>query len=500
MVRTCCAIKVTACILIVGFSYNYLLADFAPAYLGHVWAPPIATREMEQVEVAKVTLPGTPTKSEVEKVTQPGHVWPVATPTETDREKVSVKSSDVEPSRNSSSEFQEFRDFSLHRCPKPSLQSNSGSRTRSISDTVVVTLPKPHWHHVVATHGDDHPTNAIRTEKIWEGGLTFLMTWALEVGCGPESDCLVLDIGMNIGWYTALAASFQKNVVAFEPNPAPLEFGKKTVDLNGWSSHVRIVNAGLSQDKAPFYVDATLSKSGTRSANRKADAKSVKVPSHRLDDLIDPGAEICFLKADCQGCEGDAFLSGSQLLGAGNIKVVMLEFDHTDRARHALSTLQTLSPRPFHCLLIPVGLSFQGEQINDPSSASVQDLWDAVVAGVLEDCSAKKIDELAPRKIPPGYYTDLWLVRADVLAKLRKSAGFVAAEARRKERVAQLWGIAICFAFLFAACVQPSWRVTPGQAARRSFDGQRQCSNFVVGPKLAAKPKAIGRKGAMRSD
>ncbi|CAJ1456405.1 unnamed protein product [Effrenium voratum] len=361
MVRTCCAIKVTACILIVGFSYNYLLADFAPAYLGHVWAPPIATREMEQVEVAKVTLPGTPTKSEVEKVTQPGHVWPVATPTETDREKVSVKSSDVEPSRNSSSEFQEFRDFSLHRCPKPSLQSNSGSRTRSISDTVVVTLPKPHWHHVVATHGDDHPTNAIRTEKIWEGGLTFLMTWALEVGCGPESDCLVLDIGMNIGWYTALAASFQKNVVAFEPNPAPLEFGKKTVDLNGWSSHVRIVNAGLSQDKAPFYVDATLSKSGTRSANRKADAKSVKVPSHRLDDLIDPGAEICFLKADCQGCEGDAFLSGSQLLGAGNIKVVMLE-----------------------------------------SSASVQDLWDAVVAGVLEDCSAKKIDELAPRKIPPG--------------------------------------------------------------------------------------------------
>ena len=68
-------------------------ADFAPAYLGHVWVPPIATREMEQVEVAKVTLPGTPTKSEVEKVTQPGHVWPVATPTETDREKVSVKSS-----------------------------------------------------------------------------------------------------------------------------------------------------------------------------------------------------------------------------------------------------------------------------------------------------------------------------------------------------------------------------------------------------------------------
>ncbi|CAJ1328809.1 unnamed protein product, partial [Effrenium voratum] len=273
----------------------------------------------------------------------------------------------------------------------------------SISDTVVVTLPKPHWHHVVATHGDDHPTNAIRTEKIWEGGLTFLMTWALE-----ESDCLVLDIGMNIGGYTALAASFQKNVVAFEPNPAPLEFGKKTVDLNGWSSHVRIVNAGLLQDKAPFYVDATLSKSGTRSANRKADAKSVKVPSHRLDDLIDPGAEICFLKADCQGCEGDAFLSGSQLLGAGNIKVVMLE--RTD---------QRSATRK--CFL-------EGSR----SSASVQDLWDAVVAGVLEDCSAKKIDELAPRKIPPGYYTDLWLVRADVLAKLRKSAGFVAAEARRK--------------------------------------------------------------------
>ena len=40
---------------------------------------------------------------------------------------------------------------------------------------------------------------------------------------------MVVDIGMNIGWYTALAAAFQKNVLAFEPNPAPLEFGKKTV-------------------------------------------------------------------------------------------------------------------------------------------------------------------------------------------------------------------------------------------------------------------------------
>lgn len=144
------------------------------------------------------------------------------------------------------------------------------------------------------------------------------------------------------------------------------------VRLNGWSSRVRIVNAGLSQDRAPLYVEASLTKSGTRAAERQARAKSLKVPSYRLDDLIDPGAEICFLKADCQGCEGDAFLSGSQLLGAGKIKVVMLEFDHTDRARDALSTLQKLSPRPFHCLLIPLGLTCEGEQINDPKPGRVE--------------------------------------------------------------------------------------------------------------------------------
>ncbi|CAK9047030.1 Methyltransf_21 domain-containing protein [Durusdinium trenchii] len=400
MVRIWCVMKFTSSMLIGGFFCNYFLSDLSSSHpLGHRLASN-ATEKMEKVGKVKMKRPSF-----------------VETP-------------------NYSLEPESLRNFSLEQCA-PSSHSERGVTRSMSSDTVVVALPRPHWHHVVSSYGDDHPTNAIRREKIWEGGLTFLMTWALEVACGPESDCLVVDIGMNIGWYTALAAAFQKNVLAFEPNPAPLEFGKKTVRLNGWSSRVRIVNAGLSQDRAPLYVEASLTKSGTRAAERQARAKSLKVPSYRLDDLIDPGAEICFLKADCQGCEGDAFLSGSQLLGAGKIKVVMLEFDHTDRARDALSTLQKLSPRPFHCLLIPLGLTCEGEQINDPNSSSVRNLWDAVVASVMEDCDAKKIDELAPAKTPPGYSTDLWLLRADVLTTLRAAESFVAAEGRRKRAAKQ---------------------------------------------------------------
>ena len=190
---------------------------------------------------------------------------------------------------------------------------------------VVKTIPRPHWLHVVSSSGDDHPTNAMRRDKMWEPGLTVLIRWAFEVGCSKE-DCLVVDIGMNIGWYTALSAAHGKNVLAFEPNPAPLLFGNKTADLNEWRDRVRIVNAGLSQDNATLYVRPQLANSGSRAAERSSSRNSIKVPSHRLDDLIEQYARICFLKADCQGCEADAFLSGTKLIGEGNIRMVPVQF------------------------------------------------------------------------------------------------------------------------------------------------------------------------------
>ena len=45
---------------------------------------------------------------------------------------------------------------------------------------MVKTVPKPHWLHVVAAMGDDHPTNALRREKIWEPGLTVLIRCLVE--------------------------------------------------------------------------------------------------------------------------------------------------------------------------------------------------------------------------------------------------------------------------------------------------------------------------------
>ena len=319
------------------------------------------------------------------------------------------------------------KDFSLQGCPLPGSPTHEQA---SPTDTVVTAWPKPRWQHVVSATGEDHPTNAIRRDKLWEGGLTLLMKWALEVGCS-QADCLVVDIGMNVGWYTALSAAHGKNVLAFEPNPAPMAFGKKTVELNGWGPRVQIINGGLSLDRAPLYVEARLQNAGSRSAERSPGGfNSVRVPSHRLDDVIHEGAQICFLKADCQGCEGQAFLSGSKLLGAGNIKVVMLEFDHSQQARHALATLQKLSPRPFHCLLIPLAAQCDGPEMDDPNSASVRQLWDVVVASILENCDVEKIDALAPTKRPPGYYTDLWLTRDDVLAKLQQAPEFVAAQSR----------------------------------------------------------------------
>ena len=110
----------------------------------------------------------------------------------------------------------------------------------------------------------------------------------------------------------------------------------------------------------------------------------------------------------------------------------MLEFDHTDRARHALTTLQLLSPRPFHCLLIPVNLRADARDVNDPESPGYKEIWDVAVAGVIESCDVREIDKIAPKVVPDGYYTDLLLVSDSILEKMQQDPNFAAAQARRQ--------------------------------------------------------------------
>lgn len=294
--------------------------------------------------------------------------------------------------------------------------------------TIVEAWPKPHWSHVLSKTSHDHPTSVIRKEGLWECALTMLMQVAFQDACAVGS--VFIDIGMNVGWFSALAAANQQMVVAFEPNPTPRSFMEKTVALNSWGDRVRLVDGGVSDDGAELFVNAGAVQWGLLSAGRVREAGSTQVKSYRLDDIVQDGSEVCVLKVDCQGCESEAFASGARLLGRGGISFVLLEFDfaHIVASTRALDSLRKFSSSPWSCIMVPVALDCRGADLEQPQDR----IWDFFAGSVLEDCRSDLVAASSPQA-PKGYYLDIWLLKPEALDMLKAKPHFAAAEQRRKD-------------------------------------------------------------------
>ncbi|CAJ1328480.1 unnamed protein product [Effrenium voratum] len=247
-----------------------------------------------------------------------------------------------------------------------------------LTDVVVLRpWPAPHWLHVVSASAKDPATRELRTRKLRDCPLTLLTQWAFDEGC-VEDFSVVIDIGMNLGWFTALAAAHGLQVVAFEPSAAKVKYMAKTLELNGWDK-VQLRHGGLATEGGQLFVDETRWWE-KRSASREAGEGKTEATALRLDDVVSSSAKVCLLKADCRGCETEAFRSGERLLQAGAVQVVQMEYDHSEASRTALETLQSMSPRPWQCILLPTGLSCSGGDLADQKSEALQELWDFVVA------------------------------------------------------------------------------------------------------------------------
>lgn len=297
-----------------------------------------------------------------------------------------------------------------------------------LTDAVVLrTWAAPYWLHVVSGSGKDHATRELRTRKLRECPLTLLMQWVLDEGC-VEHHSMVIDIGMNLGWFTALAAANGLQVVAFEPSPTRIQYMAKTLELNGWTS-VQLRQGALANEVGQLFLDEARWWE-KRSASREGGHGKTQAEALRLDDVVPANTKVCLLKADCHGCEAEAFRSGKQLLEAGAVQVVQMEYDHHSVAsRNALEILQGMSPHPWQCIVLPMGISCSGSDLADKDGDALQELWDFVAGNVHEDCSASTLQELSPSSTK-GYHTDVWLVHADTMDRLRAQPNFVAAQRR----------------------------------------------------------------------
>lgn len=196
----------------------------------------------------------------------------------------------------------------------------------------------------------DHTRWAIMTYGFYYE--RFITERAAEI-MGPTSNTtpgIFLDVGMNIGWFSLLAAALGRDVVAFEPNPINYFRMCQSVGLNGWSSpggfddasrkNLRIFPFGVGAKPTHLTLVQPLNNPGGSSFHGdEAPVSSIDGASINdirvvtLDDVAkelrwydEPKTQIAILKVDVEGYDPEVFEGAEELLSSGLVKNIFMEY------------------------------------------------------------------------------------------------------------------------------------------------------------------------------
>lgn len=140
-----------------------------------------------------------------------------------------------------------------------------------------------------------------------------------------------LDIGANVGYYTALALARigpKGRVIAVEPDPEAFGYLQRTVAANG-EDRTTVVNKGLAEAPSTLRLYRNLSNRGDNRfyANDLANGY-LEVEVARADDLLAGlGIQrVDFIKMDVQGFEGHVLSGLERTIRNSNSLVMLSEF------------------------------------------------------------------------------------------------------------------------------------------------------------------------------
>jgi len=124
-------------------------------------------------------------------------------------------------------------------------------------------------------------------------------------------DCVVLDVGANIGLYTMLAAKRGAKVFAIEADPLNAALLRNNVRLNGFEDRVTILEMAATNVEETLPLYRTLPRVGESNIVRKG-VLSGNVQGRPIDSLDLPPLAVC--KMDIEGAELMALLGMQRTL------------------------------------------------------------------------------------------------------------------------------------------------------------------------------------------
>ena len=153
---------------------------------------------------------------------------------------------------------------------------------------------------------------------------------------------LVVDIGMNIGWFSLWSRAQGHTVAAFEPNPIMHTRVCESLVLNNWheDESVKIFPYGLGGEEATLNL-TTGNNPGSSSFHEDRLAKKFRntmpVRVVTLDSIAIQEGWLSFdappihlMKVDVEGYEPFVFRGGMELVNSGKVENIIMENSVTD--------------------------------------------------------------------------------------------------------------------------------------------------------------------------
>jgi len=185
---------------------------------------------------------------------------------------------------------------------------------------------------------------------------------------------LVMDVGMNIGWFTLLSRQWGHHVLGVDPNPIMHTRVCESLKLNHWidDGSVRLFQYGMS-DK-PGMLNLTLGKNpGGSSFHEDRLAKKfrrqVPVAVTTLDKIAKQewtlDRPVHLLKVDVEGFEAFVFRGASEILKSGRVGNIILESSTKDltllldllakiyHSGYDIRMISNVNGDPYHPEMIP---------------------------------------------------------------------------------------------------------------------------------------------------
>jgi FkbM family methyltransferase len=192
----------------------------------------------------------------------------------------------------------------------------------------------------------------LSSRGVLEPGITALWTGLVKDACGSAHSlpALVIDVGVNWGWYSTLSSALGCRVTGFEPLPLFYETALLNIaSLNSPSARVRLYPSVVSSNASAVTIcspnvstGAIMGTAGMNGANsREWSGKecSEHVPVS-LSDVVQE--DVCLLKVDVEGMEPFVLQSALPLLRKHIVTNIVFEWSPGLSGRDGLPSMEEM--------------------------------------------------------------------------------------------------------------------------------------------------------------